>query len=101
MSVEKATLSRVLGFTLAIGAAFVLTAWDGDTRVQAQAKPAAGNPISGVGMPNPNPKVTQNWGELPAGRTWGTSAGLDIDPKDGHVWGYERCGAGHGRRRPG
>ena len=52
------------------------------------------NFITGEGLPNPTPKVTQNWGELPAGRTWGTSAGLDIDPKDGHVWGYERCGAG-------
>jgi sugar lactone lactonase YvrE len=55
---------------------------------------AAGNPISGVGLPNPAPTVTRNWGTLPAGRTWGTSAGIDIDPKDGHVWAYERCGAG-------
>ena len=38
--------------------------------------------------------MTRNWGELPAGRKWGTSAGLDIDPKDGNIWGYERCGAG-------
>jgi sugar lactone lactonase YvrE len=52
------------------------------------------NPITGEGLPNPAPRVTRNWGELPAGRKWGTSAGLDIDPKDGHVWGYERCGAG-------
>jgi DNA-binding beta-propeller fold protein YncE len=62
-----------------------------------QAKPAASkvaNPITGEGLPNPAPKVTKNWGELPAGRKWGTSAGVDIDPKDGHVWAYERCGAG-------
>jgi DNA-binding beta-propeller fold protein YncE len=52
------------------------------------------NPITGEGLPNPAPKVSRNWGELPTGRKWGTSAGLDIDPKDGHVWGYERCGAG-------
>jgi hypothetical protein len=58
------------------------------------ASTAAGNPISGVGMPNPTPTVTRNWGQLPAGRTWGTSAGVDIDPKDGHIWAYERCGAG-------
>ena len=58
------------------------------------AAPAAamGNPISGVGMPNPAPTVTRNWGTLPAGRKWGTSAGIDIDPKDGQVWAYERCG---------
>jgi DNA-binding beta-propeller fold protein YncE len=52
------------------------------------------NPISGEGLPNPAPKVIKNWGQLPAGRTWGTSAGIDIDPKDGHIWAYERCGAG-------
>jgi sugar lactone lactonase YvrE len=52
------------------------------------------NPITGEGLPNPAPKVTRNWGELPAGRKWGTSAGIDIDPKDGNIWAYERCGAG-------
>ena len=60
----------------------------------AQGAAKVGNPITGEGLPNPAPKVTQNWGELPAGRKWGTSAGLDVDPKDGHIWGYERCGAG-------
>jgi hypothetical protein len=63
----------------------------------AAAPPAAtttGNIISGEGLPNPAPVVTKNWGTLPAGRKWGTSAGIDIDPKDGHVWAYERCGAG-------
>ena len=52
------------------------------------------NPITGEGFPNPAPVVTRNWGTLPAGRTWGTSAGIDIDPTDGNVWAYERCGAG-------
>ena len=46
------------------------------------------------GLPNPAPNVTRNWGQLPAGRSWGTTAGIDIDPKDGNVWAYERCGAG-------
>ena len=55
---------------------------------------SAGNPITGQGLPNPAPNVTRNWGQLPAGRKWGTSAGIDIDPKDGNVWAYERCGAG-------
>lgn len=53
-----------------------------------------GNPISGEGMPNPAPTVVQNWGELPEGREWGSTAGIDIDPIDGHIWAYERCGAG-------
>ena len=55
---------------------------------------AVGNAITGQGLPNPAPNVTRNWGELPPGRKWGTTAGIDIDPKDGHVWAYERCGAG-------
>ncbi|MEZ5291771.1 MAG: hypothetical protein R2745_11850 [Vicinamibacterales bacterium] len=58
------------------------------------APPPAGNIITGEGFPNPAPNVTKNWGQLPAGRTWGTTAGIDIDPKDGNIWAYERCGAG-------
>jgi DNA-binding beta-propeller fold protein YncE len=54
---------------------------------------AQGNPITGDGIPNPAPVVTANWGELPAGREWGSTAGIDIDPNDGHIWAYERCGA--------
>jgi DNA-binding beta-propeller fold protein YncE len=55
---------------------------------------SAGNQITGQGFPNPAPNVTRNWGQLPAGRSWGTTAGIDIDPIDGNVWAYERCGAG-------
>ena len=86
----------------AFGAAAVLLmmafGYDG-TVANAQFTPKPGttmvaNPITGEGLPNPAPNVTKTWGELPAGRKWGTSAGLDIDPKDGNVWGYERCGAG-------
>lgn len=55
----------------------------------------AGNAITGTGFPNPNPVVTQNWGQLPAGRNWGSTAGIDIDPNDGQIWAYERCGAGN------
>ena len=86
-------LSRILLPALGACAAFLLVTMDTGTRAHAQAS-KAGNPVSGEGLPNPAPVVTRNWGELPAGRTWGTSAGIDIDPKDGHVWAYERCGAG-------
>ena len=57
----------------------------------------AGNIVTGEGFPNPAPNVTTNWGELPEGREWGSTAGIDIDPNDGHVWAYERCGAGFGQ----
>ena len=52
-----------------------------------------GNPITGEGLPNPAPTVMANWGNLPEGREWGSTAGIDIDPTDGQVWAYERCGA--------
>ena len=60
---------------------------------EATAATAMGNPITGEGLPNPAPIVSANWGELPAGREWGSTAGIDIDPTDGHIWAYERCGA--------
>ena len=60
-----------------------------------QPEAISGNSISGIGMPNPNPGVTRNWGDLPAGRNWGSTAGIDIDPTDGNVVAYERCGAGN------
>jgi len=59
-----------------------------------RASAPAGNPVTGEGFPNPAPNVTRNWGQLPAGRSWGTTAGIDIDPADGNIWAYERCGAG-------
>ena len=55
---------------------------------------AVGNAITGDGIPNPNPVTTANWGQLPAGRDMGSTAGADIDPTDGHVWMYERCASG-------
>jgi DNA-binding beta-propeller fold protein YncE len=88
---------RILLSTFGACAVFLLTAYSNfDSRATLSAQTAAkvANPITGEGLPNPAPKVTRNWGELPAGRKWGTSAGLDVDPKDGHIWGYERCGAG-------
>ena len=44
-------------------------------------------------LPNPNATLTTNWGPLPDGRVWGSTAGADIGP-DGHVWAYDRCGGG-------
>jgi DNA-binding beta-propeller fold protein YncE len=84
---------------LGVSAVVLLAAWDTGTRAHAQAAAAGAkgtavaNHITGAGLPNPAPNVTRNWGQLPAGRKWGSSAGIDIDPIDGHVWAYERCGA--------
>jgi DNA-binding beta-propeller fold protein YncE len=92
-------LSRAQWSALGLGAAVLLAAPHVDIRARAQSAPStdrrtpSGNPITGEGLPNPAPVVTRNWGQLPAGRTWGTTAGVDIDPVDGNIWAYERCGA--------
>ena len=44
------------------------------------------------GLPNPYETI-RNWGTLPAGRTWGSTAGIDIDPDGKSLWAYDRCGA--------
>jgi sugar lactone lactonase YvrE len=41
----------------------------------------------------PNPyKPGVSFGQLPDGRKWGSTAGVDIAP-DGTIWAYDRCGA--------
>jgi len=41
----------------------------------------------------PNPyRTIPNWGKLPNGRVWGSTAAIDIDSHD-HVWVAERCSA--------
>lgn len=91
-------IPRILLPALGACAVLMLTACsDAGTDTPAAAPAAStsvGNPITGEGLPNPAPNVTQSWGQLPEGRTWGTTAGIDIDPKDGNIWAYERCGAG-------
>ena len=50
---------------------------------------------AGSNEPNtqPNPyRTIDHWGKLPAGRNWGSTAGIDVDSHD-HVWVAERCGA--------
>jgi hypothetical protein len=95
---------RILISTFGACALFLLTAYstlDSRATLSAQTATKVANPITGEGLPNPAPKVTKNWGELPAGRKWGTSAGLDIDPKDGNCLGLRALRRRHGRRRPG
>ena len=43
-------------------------------------------------LPNPYETV-RNWGTLPDGRTWGSTAGIDIDPDGRSIWALDRCGA--------
>src|SRR5437016_8922201 len=91
---------RILRLVVVTSATLLVAACSAGSRAEAQAaasnarRTTAANPITGEGLPNPAPIVTRNWGQLPAGRKWGTTAGIDIDPIDGNIWAYERCGAG-------
>ena len=83
---------RILLSTLFAGIAVLLSSCSAPDSGVASAI-VSGSPITGEGLPNPAPIVTANWGDLPAGREWGSTAGIDIDPIDGQIWAYERCGA--------
>jgi len=37
-------------------------------------------------------RVVEGWAKLPDGRTWGSTAAVDVDAND-HIWVAERCGA--------
>ncbi len=91
------SLPRILNLTVFVCTAALVA---GCSAPQPEAEPEAaapvtvmGNHITGEGLPNPAPNVTAGWGELPEGREWGSTAGIDIDPFDGNIWAYERCGA--------
>ncbi|MYG80688.1 MAG: hypothetical protein F4187_02445, partial [Gemmatimonadetes bacterium] len=61
---------------------------------EVDATPIEPSPIQdpALDLPNPNPTVMADWVDLPDGREWGSTAGVDIDPIDGHIWAYDRCG---------
>lgn len=99
MSSEKNTI-KPFRYSLMLCLPFALAACDAQIELEMADESEtpsvmSGDTISGLNMPNPNPTVTRNWGDLPAGREWGSTAGIDIDPTDGHIVAYERCGAGN------
>ena len=90
------------GLTLAAACAYD----SGEEQEAPAADPTAiADPAADGALPNPNPDVLADWVDLPDGREWGSTAGVDIDPHDGHIWAYDRCGgvglAGGCGRQPG
>jgi sugar lactone lactonase YvrE len=42
----------------------------------------------------PNPyRTVEGWAKMPAGRTWGATSAVDVDPDGRSIWVAERCGA--------
>jgi streptogramin lyase len=42
-------------------------------------------------LPNPYQSIS-TWAKMPAGRSWGSTAGVDIAPDGKSVWAIDRCG---------
>ena len=66
--------------------AAILTACAASGAARAQTK----EPVNT--LPDPYRPV-ENWAKMPAGRIWGSTSGVDIDPDGRSVWVAERCGA--------
>src|SRR5882672_3135889 len=43
-------------------------------------------------LPNPYQSIS-NWAQMPGGRQWGSTAGVDIAPDGKSVWAVDRCGS--------
>ena len=43
-------------------------------------------------LPNPY-RTIDGWARMPAGRTWGATSAVEIDPDGTSIWVAERCGA--------
>ena len=88
---KKHIVSRALVFSgllwAIVGASESAAGQDTSTDPTAIPDPAAGG-----ALPNPATEVVTDWADLPDGREWGSTAGVDIDPIDGHIWAYDRCG---------
>ena len=82
------SLVALFGLLTAAGCAYE-SAEEQDT---AAADPTAVPDPAAGDLPNPASEVMADWVDLPDGREWGSTAGVDIDPTDGHIWAYDRCG---------
>ena len=86
---------RLQGARLAVLAAAVaaVVAPGWKTSAQAPAAPRATAPDAIVANSYPNPFVTTaDFFKMPAGRKWGSTAGVDIDRDGKTVWIIDRCG---------
>lgn len=47
---------------------------------------------AGTGLSDPYQPPVRNWATLSNGRTWGSTAGIEVGPR-GEIWAIDRCGA--------
>jgi DNA-binding beta-propeller fold protein YncE len=95
MGVHRLGSVFAVGLAALVGIAVIATS---EGRLRAQSSSGFGQffvPVlidpAAKPLPNPAPTIMKEWGPLPAGRRWGSSAGIAIGP-DGNIWAYDRCG---------
>ena len=96
MSNKYGIVQKRAALALMAAAFAVVTACGGNTGTSAPASSAqaaieTASDFVDRQLPNPNSEMIKEWATLPDGRTWGSTAGIDVDP-DGHIWAYDRCG---------
>ena len=89
---RKHTFSRILVLSGLLWAASCAYEADEEPDAAPADPTAIADPVAAGDLPNPAAEVMADWADLPDGREWGSTAGVDIDPNDGHIWAYDRCG---------
>jgi DNA-binding beta-propeller fold protein YncE len=80
--------AKLTGIILAASMVVILACHGGAIR---GARAEGGTPPS-IDLPNPFAPPT-SFGQLPAGRSWGGTTAVAVDPAGKDIWVFERCGA--------
>src|SRR5687767_11201033 len=74
-------------------AATVMVASSGCATAQVADAPSTSTAAMAPTNTEPNPYSTiEGWAKMPAGRTWGSTSAVEIDPDGTSIWVAERCG---------
>ena len=76
-------MSRTSRVAVALLAVVAVMAGSGGT--------ASAQTVATNDLPNPY-RTVENYAKMPAGRTWGSTSAVDIDPNGRSIWVAERCG---------
>ena len=75
-------------------AATIMVASSGCATAQVADAPSTSTAAMEPTNSQPNPYSTiEGWAKMPAGRTWGSTSAVEIDPDGTSIWVGERCGA--------
>ena len=85
-----------------LGAGIAAFLVGGCARAQIADVPSTSSAAMAPTNEQPNPyRTIEGWAKLPAGRTWGSTSAVEIDPDGVSIWVGERCGANSCLNSPG